>query len=247
MKKERELAHLLCFKEVCSFFPEGRIEPTERPDFVVHASTGLLGIEHTEVFQPGLPHGGSIQAQESLRKRVVSRAKDFYTRSCSLLLHVYVFFNRGIEIKKQDTANMAKVLAQLVGEASPGIGKIVKLEPTWETWKNFPEEIAYILIHRDKRYKGSDWIAVSAGFVPSIAPEDIQARIEAKESKLDDYKTRCSEVWLVIVADEFQVSSTVNLARPVMEHGYATEFDRVFFFCNYERKFFEFKLIKDTD
>jgi hypothetical protein len=57
MDKERELKHLLRFKEVCPLFPDGEIECTEKPDFIVHASNRLLGIEHTEIFQPGPSDG----------------------------------------------------------------------------------------------------------------------------------------------------------------------------------------------
>jgi len=246
MQKEREWAHLLRFKESCPFFPVGKIEATERPDFIVHTSNGLLGIEHTEIFQPGPPHGGSIQAQERLREYIVSRAENLYSENERGPVRVDVLFNPGIEIQKEDTIDIAEALASFVEESLPRSGQTAWLNPTLEGRQAFPPEVALIHIHRDQSYEASSWYAKSIGFPPVISSKDIEEKIGAKESKLDDYRTRCSAVWLLLVAAEYKIASTVELERSVWEHRYATEFDRVFFFWNFRRSFRELKLAKDV-
>lgn len=240
MRRERERAHLLHFRKVCSFFPKGKIEVTERPDFVVHTSKGLLGIEHTEMFQPGPPHGGSIQAQESLRQRVLDRAKDLYAQSGAPPLRVDVLFHPGFEIQKQSVDNLSRSLVNLVSRTPPVAEGSVTLKPSWETWEIFPREIAYVQILYG--CKDSGWYPLSVGFIPPIGPDDIQERIRAKEPV--SYKARCFETWLLIVEDGFRISSTVEVTKSAMEYCYTTEFDRVFYFWNFDGRFSELKLAR---
>jgi len=241
MRKERERDHLMHFREVCSFFPEGEIEAIERPDFVVHTPKGLLGIEHTEMLQPGNPHhGGYIQAQENLRQRVVDRAKDLYARSSGPPLRVEVLFHPGFDIRKQSVDDLSKSLANLVSCTPPVVEGSVTLGPSWETWDTFPREIARVKIFYG--CKDSGWYPLSVGFIPRIGPDEIQGRIRAKEPI--SYKARYLETWLLIVEDGFRMSSTVEVTRSAMEYCYTTEFDRVFYFWNFDGKFHEFNLAK---
>jgi len=50
MNKERENNHLKHFKSIFKNFPDGEIECQERPDFIVHSKTKIIGIELTEIF-----------------------------------------------------------------------------------------------------------------------------------------------------------------------------------------------------
>jgi hypothetical protein len=114
MKKPREHRHLSHFKEVCPFFPQGELEESESPDFIVHSGTRVVGIEHTEVFQPGPSHGESLQAQDSLAQRIVERAKQFYVRDYSRPLHVQVLFNPRAIASKLPAVISALILRVIV-------------------------------------------------------------------------------------------------------------------------------------
>ena len=61
MDKIIEFIHLQHFKEICSFFPFGEIEKSEKPDFIVHAGDKVLGVEHTEILQSKTSGGESLQ------------------------------------------------------------------------------------------------------------------------------------------------------------------------------------------
>jgi hypothetical protein len=65
MDKERERIHLEHFKEICSFFPNYDFEQAEKPDFIIRALDRNIGIEHTEIFQPGPTNGVSLQSQDA--------------------------------------------------------------------------------------------------------------------------------------------------------------------------------------
>jgi hypothetical protein len=101
MQKNRELTHLENFKEICSFFPDGEIEKTEKPDFLVYAGEKIIGVEHTEIFQPGPSDGTSLQAQDNLGQRVVSKANQLYLQHNGRPLLVQVLFNHKVMIEKR--------------------------------------------------------------------------------------------------------------------------------------------------
>jgi len=247
MHKGRERAHLLRFKEACPFFPDGKIESDEQPDFVVHTSDGLLGIEHTEMFQPGPSHGGSLQAQESLRQRITGWARELHEQAGGQPLHVGVLFHPEVEIRKQGTRDIAGALARLVIEADVEPGRLMEIKPTWETDDTFPKGVVLIQICRHPGGKRNCWSCHSAGFATTISRKDIQGVIERKECKLNVYRAKCPEVWLLIVADEHSASSTVRLAKQSMEHCYETRFDRVFFFWNWDCRFVELRLAEKRE
>ena len=81
MNNTRESIHIENFRNICPNFPAGRIEKTESPDFIIHASGGLIGIEYTQIFQPGPPHSGSLQAQDNLAQRIMKRAKEMWLQT----------------------------------------------------------------------------------------------------------------------------------------------------------------------
>ena len=241
MNKNRELVHLEHFRQVCPVFPQGEIEQAESPDFLVRRDSGLLGIEHTEIFQPGLPHGASLQAQDSLAQRAVCRARELWKQAIGRPLFVQILFNPRVNITKRRVDAVARAIARVVEETSIEPGEHMTLKRNPITRVSFPREVVFIFIRRPlaDRDQEDRWCCSSSGFVPSLSPQDIQNVLDKKESKLRNYLLKCPEVWLLIVADALRVPKTVDLSEPALLHCYTTRFDRVFFFWNAVRRFVE--------
>jgi hypothetical protein len=239
MEKTRELLHLLHFKEACPFFPEGEIEKTEMPDFIVHAQGRTLGIEHTEAFQPGPPHGESFQAQDSLAQRVVDEAEYRYRQRHSQPLLVQILFKPRAGMSKQRIPTVAEMLVRLIEATHVESGTPVTLRRTQETLGCFPREVALIHLYSHPGGRQNLWRCSSAGFIPQLVPEDLQAIVDRKERKRQNYAAKCPEVWLLIAADDVRIPSTVDLKESALDHRYDTGFDRVFFFWNSRRTFVE--------
>ncbi len=242
MKKTREITHLEHFKEIFPLFPEGEIEKSERPDFIVHTLNRQIGIEHTEIFQPGDPNGESLQAQDSMALRVVDKAYELYTQNHSQSLLVQILFKPWNKISKQDVDRIAETIVRFLETIplEPNIPIIMK--QTRENAEYFPREIAmiHIFCHNEKR-----WVCSSAGWIPELTPEQLQKKIDSKEVKLISYKLKCDEIWLLIVADDFRNPSTIDLNEFALTYRYRTGFDRVFFFWNSSRRFVELQLCRD--
>ncbi|PKN94834.1 MAG: hypothetical protein CVU44_03240 [Chloroflexi bacterium HGW-Chloroflexi-6] len=239
MDKIREFIHLKHFKEVCNFFPDGEIEVFEKPDFIVHTQDNLLGIEHTEIFQPGPTDGTSLQAQDSLGQKVVSKANGLYLKDHSQPLLVQVLFNHKTKLGRKDVDRLAERVVHLVITTPIEPGTPITRKRNRENSEYFPNEIVMLHIYAHPNGKENKWRSSSAGWIPEITPEYLQEIINQKEKKLDNYKSKCSEMWLLIVADDLRIPSSVDLTVLALAHQYSTRFNRIFFFWNSTRRYHE--------
>jgi len=242
MEKIREVTHLEHFKEIYPFFPDGEIECTEKPDFIVHTHDNFLGIEHTEIFQPGPSNGTSLQAQDNLSQRVVNKANDLYFKHNSQPILVQILFNHRVMIGKKDVNRIAEAVERLIGMTPIKPGNPITIKRTIENSEYFPNEIVMLHVYAHPNGKENKWRSSSAGWIPEITPEYLQEIIDQKGQRLENYKSKCSELWLLIVADDVRIPSSVDLSEVALAHQYFTRFNRVFFFWNLSRRYIELQL-----
>jgi hypothetical protein len=119
-------------------------------------------------------------------------------------------------------------------------GDPITIKRTKINLEHFPKEI--MMLHVCIQHKENKWRSSSSGWIPEIAPEYLQERIDQKELKLETYKSKCSELWLLIVADNLRIPSSVDLSDIAINHRYSTGFNRIFFFWNSSRSYVELKL-----
>ena len=143
MDKKRELIHLERFKENCTFFPEGEIDCTERPDFIIHTNEKIVGIEHTEIFQPGPPDGSSLQAQDVLAQKIVKQASDLYLQDKNkpILVSDNVSFGHFIKEKK-NRSPCCKYLSNNKERINYSLDRSLLCIRTHVNYRYFPSEIA---------------------------------------------------------------------------------------------------------
>jgi len=241
MSRENERIHLERFKEICKSFPEGRIEKSESPDFIVHAPRKLIGIEHTELFQPSSSAANPLQEQDTLARRIVEAARTEFLQRNDQALHVVISFAPRVRLRKKEVAGTAQTISALVAESLSILGSDIFSEVTVkcnsENADRFPSQVRLIEIRRQS--KDHNWFCNCAGWVVEITPEQLQETICKKEQKLASYRARCSDVWLLIVADNARIPSTVDLEESAISYRYATDFNRVFFFWNSPPRFVE--------
>lgn len=246
MNKTRELIHLEHFKETWNLFPNGEIEKSEKPDFIVHTSGGPIGIEHTEIFQPAPSNGASLQAQDALAQRIVSQASNIYIQNHTQPLYVQILFRPRVRLRKEVVTSLAKAVSSIIESAQLKPGIPITLKRTKENSDYFPVEIAMMHLYSHPTGKENFWRCSSAGTIPKLTADYLQEKINQKDKKLDDYRSRCPILWLLVVADDLRIPSTMDISSPASLHHYETSFDRVFFFWNATRQFLELQLARDN-
>jgi hypothetical protein len=64
--------------------------------------------------------------------------------------------------------------------------------------------------------------------VPGVSIDLIEERLRDKESRLDEYRRRCDEVWLLIVTDTGTRASHFDVPGSVVSATYSTGFERLY-------------------
>ena len=231
VQKERENYYLDRFQSTYSDFPAGTIRATEKPDFLVEADNGFVGIELTELYHSDSEARIPRQASEALREQCIRRAESICMNDARSQLYVSVYFSNWIHLKKSIIPALSARLAELVQSVNVDVNCSIMLEDDGET-DGFPEEVDSIHIRRLPAVIRGFWNAPNGGWVPDCSSEQIQETIDKKNRRVIDYRRHCNSIWLVIVIDGFRISSSFNLPRATRNHDYRSAFDRTFLLSN---------------
>lgn len=227
-KKDIELWRLERFKSFIADLPDGRLEPTEEPDFLVHCEHRVIGIELTELHRGTRPGQVPQQASEAMRNRVVARAKELYDARNQPPVLVSFFLDDRVHIKKSEVEQLATALADLVSGNIPEVNSSAEVPANWQDYRKLPSILHKVLVRRLDVVTKTFFGAPGATWVSSLSREEIMRAVASKEPKLSAYRTRCDEAWLVINADMESMATWFDFDSAPLQERFATAFDRVF-------------------
>jgi hypothetical protein len=244
--KKEEKYHLERFAESFSEFPNGIRDYAEtsadKPDLMVHAPEGIIGIEHTRLFRiPDSPAEPIMQEQEALQNRIVTGAHEAYQAAGGRAAYLLVYFDERVPLRQAEVVMYSGKLTEAMRFLEIELGSESNSKFLIENWKynqrfpnGLPPGIHSIHFNYVTKPGFELWGAARTAFIPSLTQERIQAKIGDKEKRLDDYRTRCNQlgrcyqVWLLIVCDLSAPSSHFDLPNDVRAVSYKSNFDRVF-------------------
>jgi hypothetical protein len=229
-KKQTEVNHLLRFRQNLPDFPDGMICMGEAPDFLVNTGRGYVGIEHTQWFRESdNPDGSPMRARESTEDKVLRLASSRHEARGLPPVWVNVLWILRERPTTSRVPELANELADLVEACLPEQGGEVTIKHPHPAWGALPPEVSYLSVRRNKVSPKNLWVSTRGAFIPTLTPLDLQNRIEEKEGKLASYRQKCSQVWLLIVANGLEPSTFGEPAPEIEESSFETSFDRVFF------------------
>jgi hypothetical protein len=231
LKKQIEFRHLRRFQQNFPAFPDGMICVGEAPDFLVNTRHEYIGIEHTQFFrESNNPSGSRMRARESPEDKVLRLASSRYESRDLPLVWVNVLWKLDeLPTSSSRVPELASLLADLVEVHLPKQDGEVAIKHPHPAWRSLPQEVSSLSIRRKEIFSKNLWVSTRAGFIPTLTPLDLQKRIREKEDKVFSYREKCSQVWLLIVANGLEPSTFGELAPEIEGFLFETSFDRVFF------------------
>lgn len=247
-QKKRERGHLEEFKKNYLHFPEGEIEEREKPDFLIHGTGKVTGIELTELYQLSFGRKCPLQAQEKLRCRIIEKARKMYEENRGDPVDVSVGFDWGYTIKDKDICRISRELYEFVcGSISESKTKdYVEIGMHAEGSKDPPESIRWIKIRYNdpggRRVKNNFWHILSVKSIPYLQIPYLQGELNKKNDKYDTYKESSDEVWLIFLIELMEyggLSSAFVIPDETKENEFESPFDKIFLFSVWEGKVYE--------
>lgn len=223
--KRRERFYLGALQRALRDVPSGSALEPEPPDFVFVTGRHRLGIELTTFYLPPNPGEPPHQERQSLKDRIVSEADRIHASKGGLPLYVDVIFTGHERISKKDIQGFARELADVVlNYPSPRhFG-----EPTLEIpWDLLPKWAASIRVQGSINGVDKLWRANAGGWVAEITSEHVSEVVKDKARRAPLARTRCDELWLVIVNDNFSKAAQAEISTEAISVTYDGPFDRL--------------------
>lgn len=228
-KKQIERRQFDRFRHISGLLAIGEIVEDEEPDFLVSDSR-VVGVELTDLFWEEVPGTVPHQAIEALRTRIAKEAWRRYEARHLPAVHVSVYFNPSYVARKQDVKRLSESITSWAAAHIPQMDSEFSEEYDWENREYFPEEVDHLGIWRFHSFNKSFFSSPGAAFIPELTRNDIKRALRLKEPKVQTYRQKCVEAWLVINCDGGRLSNVFELEDAVLEEDFVSSFDRVFIF-----------------
>jgi hypothetical protein len=227
--KQIESGHFKYFRQLLADFPEGEVWHEDEPDFLVHSSNGVLGIEHRQLFQPARANGPPLQAFESQIDEIVSLAQEHAELRGMAPVHVGLFFSLTHSLTKEKRLALARAIARFIYENLPRESGSLTLEYDTEHKGDIPEGLDLAIITRSEHGKRHHWQSSEAGQAVRDCREILQSAIDDKADKITNYLKVCDACWLLVASDGLKPSSFIHADQISREYTYSSPFERTYF------------------
>ena len=226
-KKEWERRYFDRVKALYGGLPSGIVIPSEEPDFLVWNGEKNCGIEIVQYVRGQGKNGSRLRWREELHNQIVGSAKLKHEARSAIALSVHVHWFHHRELRGSDVEWVSNELSELVREyESLEINESTAIEPHYRAQIN--DFITRVSLRRRSSGRNA-WSNVEVG--PAEADgRELQDVIALKNPKVETYLEKCSEVWLIIVADGQRISSSGELNNGVRQMKFESEFDNVLYF-----------------
>lgn len=200
-----------------------RVYRPDPPDFLVHFSNKIIGIEHTKVF---LEKEYPLQAQESIEDDISNIAEQYADANGFIPTRTKILFGATKGLKKSERAIVAHAAADLVQSeillSNPKPYEQIQIN----THMNEIGTIYSTVMPKDFE---NHYFAARAGWVKRDATTEVYSAVKHKSKKLPNYKKDSDETWLLVVAEGTNPSSLLGKTEGVKPIHSLHGFNRVFF------------------
>lgn len=229
-KKELEILLIHYIRECCDILPEGKLLPSESPDFILKINKKInLGIELTRLnpLNVKTPDEKELE-QHKLHNVIINRAKNIFTRSSDKNLFVKFLFSDKIKINPESSLVLSVRITNLVRNSVQD-KKHNSFFCESLRGNKLPKELDELLIIHDPQLTTSVWECSNNLGISENIIEDIRETILKKDEKLKIYQKRqLNKYWLIITTDRLRGPKSNQLKNTIMNVSFHSCFERVF-------------------
>jgi hypothetical protein len=217
-KKRIEMLYVEEARRASLIFPVGNLVPHENSDFLLSIDSGTFGIEVTELCRE------RPRTEAATLSRIPKKAKALYkTLAGTTPIDVNLAFSRNAI--NFDPNHLTNSLVEFVYERRNSRGIFAS--------EDLPDGYCHIGIHEPHPQidPTGRWHGVSAFDVEIASKQLLETSILSKNARVPTYRQSATEVWLLIVNDQFLGPGEVY-AHPdhLAEWTFSFDFEKVLLF-----------------
>lgn len=239
-KKARERYFLNEVAEIYPGFPEGEINNSESPDFIIKQDNKIIGIELVDYVR-GQNEGESLKRRnEILHENLIKKAREKFESKHHIPLMIRIIWKENHSFHQSEITELAKDVVSLVEKNIP-LQLFEQIDIEWDelygtSLENICDSIIVIRVRNENQWSDipSDWTEIQI--------DEIQQLINAKNDKVQDYLQHCETVRLIIVADGNYMSSNIDLTDEVTNNIFKSPFEQVIIYDRSSRRVVPLKL-----
>ncbi len=173
----------------------------------------------------------------------MSKAREIYFRAGNPPVLSTIVISDRITLDKKKGDQIAELIADQIQRMSLQNSQDVK-------WRSIEEEnnehplldlVYFIHTERVPELRFAHWTVVKAGLVATLTPEYIQAEINEKAKKINAYKKRAGDIWLLIVADRTHPSQMFFVPPDFPIDSVSSPFTKTFYYGHPDNHVIEFQ------
>jgi hypothetical protein len=216
-----------------------RIDPGESPDFLIDIEGRTVGIEVTELFirsnkseaHPQPEEEPLLQAAESITNLIVSKARKIYFDADNPPVLSTIWFSDRITLDKKKDDQIAELIAHQIQSMNLKNSQAVTWRSSEENEeRSLSESVDIIYTCKVPELRFARWTVARPGLVAPLTRKRLQEVIDKKAEKINAYKKRAEEIWLLIVADRTQPSQKFSVKPDFPVTSLSSPFTRTFYF-----------------
>jgi hypothetical protein len=164
----------------------------------------------------------------------VSKAREIYFDARNPPVLATIWFSGRITLDKKKGDQIAELIAHQIQSMSLQNSQAV----AWRSSEDENEERSLSesvdMIHTDKvpELRFARWTVARPGLVATLTPKHLQEVIDKKAKKINGYKKKADEIWLLIFADRTLPSQMFSLAPDFPLVSVSSPFTKTFY-CDY--------------
>jgi len=238
-KKDREQFFLEQFLKYAVITPTS-ITRSEKPDFLITLDGRTVGVEVTEIFvqdgewrpNPQLTTELPLTAIETYTDAISSKAFKLYSEANNPFVSAYIVFSNGINY----ATNRDRV-AELIANQITDMIAINSPTAEWRPGTHENEDdllcdsVYFIHIQKVPDKQFARWTVSRAGLVATLTQRHLQNAINRKKEKLNEYRVKAYEIWLLMFIDRGRPSQMLQTPQNFPLESLSSPFDKTFYYC----------------